>query len=130
MCGCYGGSTDTYWFQTQNGYKDTGNGVAVSTENDINKIRFCFKKDVTFDNVTIYPMLLKGNYVGNLPSYEPYQSQTYPVDAEGKASVVPILPVTTLTATQGAIIRAEYAMDINKAFEKITNAIIALGGNV
>lgn len=72
LCGCFGGSTSTYYLQTQNGFTDTGRGVTVSTKEDKNIVRLYVKKGTVLDNVTICPMLIKGNYVGKVPDYEPY----------------------------------------------------------
>ena len=72
ICGCLGGSLDTYYIQSQNGFRDTGNGVKVSAPVDKNRIRLYIKSGVTLNNVTIYPMLIKGDYVGKVPEYEPY----------------------------------------------------------
>ena len=72
LCGCFGGSTSTYYFQSQNGFRDVGNGVIVSEKADKNIIRLYVKKGTVLNNVTVYPMLIKGNYVGKVPDYEPY----------------------------------------------------------
>ena len=72
LCGCFGGSTSTYYFQSQNGYRDVGNGVKVFNKEDKNIIRLYIVKGAVLDNVTVYPMLIKGDYVGKVPDYEPY----------------------------------------------------------
>lgn len=65
--------------------------------------------------------------------HEQYIEPTeYTVNADGTvAGVTSLSPTTTLmTDVEGAIIDVEYNRDINKAFDELKNAIIALGGNV
>lgn len=56
----------------------------------------------------------------------------YAVNADGTVTgVTSLSPTTTLmTDVEGAIIDVEYNRDLNKAFDELKNAIIALGGNV
>lgn len=61
--------------------------------------------------------------------YEPYvEPVEYSVSADGIVEgVTPIHPTTTLmTDTAGAVMDCTYNRDINKAFEELTNKIIAL----
>ena len=65
--------------------------------------------------------------------YEPYkESITYTSNADGVVeNVVSIYPTMTFATNKlGAIIDCEYNKDANKVIEKLTNAIISLGGNV
>ena len=68
--------------------------------------------------------------------YEPYiEPVIYTPGADGTVEgVSAIYPNTTLIASTGAVIDCEYNRDINKAFaeleQKLTNAVISLGGNV
>lgn len=65
--------------------------------------------------------------------YEPYIEPTeHAVNADGTAAgVTSLSPTTTLmTDVEGAIIDVEYNRDLNKAFDELKNAILALGGNV
>lgn len=69
--------------------------------------------------------------------YEPYKEPTtHTPNADGTVDgVTSLYPTTTLLAdTNGAVIDVEYNRDINKAFaeleQKLTNAVISLGGNV
>lgn len=57
---------------------------------------------------------------------------TYKSNADGTVEgVKSIYPNTTLTTdTSGVLIECEYNKDTNKVIEELTNAIIALGGNV
>ena len=65
--------------------------------------------------------------------YEEYKEpERYIVNADGVVEgVTAIYPSTTLMAeTQGTTIRCQYNKDINKAFEKVVNAIVSSGGDV
>ena len=59
-----------------------------------------------------------------LSDYNPSSDGTI----SGLTSVSPCM--TILTDTEGAIVECEYNRDTNKVIEKLTNAIIALGGTV
>ena len=66
-------------------------------------------------------------------SYEPYKEPiTYTPNADGTVEgVKSIYPnMTLMPSEQGVLVECEYNRDLNKAFEEITNAIIALGGNI
>lgn len=66
--------------------------------------------------------------------YEAYNGQMYSVNADGTVEGVKLLhPVTYLTTdvdNENAVIHCDYNKDSNKVIEKLTNAIISLGGNV
>ncbi|MBE7022727.1 MAG: hypothetical protein E7414_05895 [Ruminococcaceae bacterium] len=64
--------------------------------------------------------------------YETYTEEKYTVNLDGSVDgIISAYPVTNLiTDTQGAVIDVEYNRDSNKVIEKLTNAIISLGGNV
>lgn len=67
-------------------------------------------------------------YGNTATAYEPYKDPTaYAVDGEGKATIKPIFPVTVLTVTEGATMKAEYGRDINKAFEELYAILKAQG---
>ena len=70
-------------------------------------------------------------------TYEAYRQEIYTVNADGLPAsgavdgVTAFDPTTTLmTDIEGAVIEVEYNKDINKAFDELKNAILALGGNV
>lgn len=71
-----------------------------------------------------------------LPFEEYKEPVTYTVNADGTVDgVTSLYPTTTLIVdTEGTIVDCGYNKDINKAFaeleEKLTNAILSLGGNV
>lgn len=83
-------------------------------------------------NMTIYPSLV----VGSVAEYEPYKEPvTYNVNADGTVEgVTSIYPTTTLLTDTGTVVDVTYNRDISKAFaeleQKLTNAVISLGGNV
>ena len=72
--------------------------------------------------------------IGNAPTqYEPYIAPVeYPVNSDGSVDGVRSTypSMTMMTDTAGAVVECNYNRDLNKAFEKITQAIISLGGNV
>lgn len=70
VSGCTGGSVSTYYFQTDNGFRDTGSGVNVSYVNDINKISLMVEPGAVIERVTLKPMLTLGFNVN--PEFEPY----------------------------------------------------------
>ena len=58
--------------------------------------------------------------------YEPYKE---PIEYSQGEAIKPIYPTTTITTdTVGALVEVEYNRDINKAFAKMQEAIILLGG--
>lgn len=70
-------------------------------------------------------------------TYEAYKQEIYTVNADGLPAsgavdgVTAFDPTTTLmTDIEGAVIEVEYNKDINKAFDELKNAILALGGNM
>lgn len=83
----------------------------------------------TVENELIKPQIEVGSIA---TSYEPYKSASYPVEADGSTEgVKSIYPNMTITTdTEGVVVDCEYNRDSNKALEKITNAIISLGGNI
>ena len=63
--------------------------------------------------------------------YEPYESETYTPDEDGKIEINSISPIMNISSdTPNVIINADYNRDINKAFEQLQNVILSLGGNV
>lgn len=87
-------------------------------------------KDTVLNNLTVKPMIELGSTATEYEAYkEPIE---YSVNSNGTVTdVVSIYPNMTLTTdTLGATIDCEYSKDINKVIEELTNAIIALGGNV
>lgn len=65
-------------------------------------------------------------------AYEPYiEGQTVITTLAEGATLQSIAPnMTVSTDISGVLIEADYNKDINKVIEKLTNAIIALGGNI
>lgn len=84
----------------------------------------------TFNNTVFYPQIEIGEAITD---YEPYiKPIQYTPNADGTVDgVVSISPSMTLqTDTDGVTVEAEYNKDTNKIIEKLTQAIISLGGNV
>ena len=83
----------------------------------------------TFDNFTFYPQL----EVGNKPTaHEPYkEGETIEATFDEDVELNNIAPNMTITTdTDGVIIEATYNKDFNGVIEKLTQAIISLGGTV
>lgn len=57
-------------------------------------------------------------------------SQTATADAEGNVKLMSLAPNMTLVGENGTVIDCTYNRDINKAFEKITQAMVSLGANI
>ena len=91
------------------------------------------------NNLVFKPQLEIG---ATATEYELYKATTYNVNADGTVEgVTSIYPTTTLLTDTGAVVDVTYNRDINKAFaesqnriaeleQKLTNAVISLGGNV
>ena len=75
---------------------------------------------------------LQIEYSNDFTEYEEYTKEEYSVNSDGTVDgVIMNYPTTTLLAdTSGVTIDVEYNQDANKVIEKLTNAIIALGGNI
>lgn len=112
--------------------RDIGEGATFEGKGETNRIVIRIANGTTVNNMTFKPQLSAGN-----AEYEPYKEPTtYTVNADGNLEgVTSLYPTTTLmTDTEGVLIDVTYNRDINKAFseleEKLTSAIISLGGNV
>lgn len=71
--------------------------------------------------------------VGNTTTdYEAYKGAEYTPSADGTVEgVTSISPVVTIFAeAEGTVVECEYAKDVAAVIEKLTNAVIALGGSV
>ncbi len=84
-------------------------------------------KSMVFKNI----MWLPGNCAADT-EYEDYKETKYTVNADGTVdNVVLYHPCSNLIPdTSGARVECKYNKDSNKVIEKLTNAIISLGGNV
>ena len=91
--------------------------------------KFYAYENAKLNNVTLYPQIELGDtYTG----YEPVlPAITLTPSADGTVTGVNnIYPTTTLLANKdNVVIDVEYNRDINKAFEKLQNAILAQGSN-
>lgn len=100
----------------------------------------------TLSNVTIYPMMNKGTvalsyskYVsegtlvttkilGNNPPQDETTVSMKVAEVKEISSIAPNMTIST--DNDGVIVEAQYNKDANKVIEKLTQAIISLGGNV
>ena len=108
----------------KNGNSWLKNNSGTFNEGDtFSTITIYIQSGKTLDNVTIYPRLEKGT----TPSEYARVTTTL---AEG-AELTSIAPnMTILTDNAGVVIEAEYNRDSNIVIEKLTQAIISLGGNI
>lgn len=120
LFGCFGGSSETYWFQTRNGFRDVGNGVIISVSTDISAIYLKIAANAVFENVTIFPMLVYGNVLENLPKYEPYRGMTYQATADGRAEVLSIAPVMHIATEDGLNVSATHYKSSAQSSEAAT----------
>ena len=70
LSGCpSGGSADTYFLQTINGFSDTGSGLKVNNTSELKRISIIIKKGTTVSNLVFKPQL----ELGTTPTaYTPY----------------------------------------------------------
>lgn len=109
---------------------NTGDGLILEYGTSIKSIYINVRSGFTLNNVIVKPQL---EIDTTATEHEPYIEPTeYPVNKDGTVTgVASISPTTTLlTDTAGTIIDAEYNIDTNRAFAKLQQAIISLGGNV
>ena len=144
LSGCLGGSNTTYYLQPFINDKGVGtvrNG-AITYEWDgyLTSLAFFFKAGTVFENVQFRPQLEKGDVA---TGYTPWVNPTTVTltDGNGKThvpnedgvveDVISTSPIMTLSTNDADfIIECEYNRDSTKVIEKLTNAIIALGGSV
>lgn len=141
LSGCpAGGSSNTYYFDAQwykNGvfqrkFADEGNGrlcnVSVVERSDI-YFYIIIESGTTVENLTFCPQFEEG---GSFTGYEnPISNETFDLKSGNVEHKKASSHTTTIYSdTDGAILLCEYKKDINKVIEKLTNAIISLGGNV
>lgn len=96
------------------------------------------ESDVVLSNIQIEEGKAKTDYCAYFESvegvtlYEEYSGKSYVVNADGRVDgIVSVAPEMKFTTdTDGARIECSYHRDTNKVIEKLTNAIISLGGNV
>lgn len=151
-----GASPTTFYLQIYYDGKwgaiDVGNGgkITASSTISVSRITLFVKAGVEFSNLTAKPQLEEGSAateytqcVSDFSSVTVSEKDengavaaTYTPSSDGKVGgVKSIYPITTLSSdNSGAVITAKYNRDINRAFseleEKLTNAIVSMGGNV
>lgn len=108
------------------------NGVATGqlAESAEYLCRVRIENGVVYNNFIIKPQLEVGDTATDYEAYT--EPATYIPAADGTVSGVTSLSpcMTILTDTEGVIVECEYNRDTNKVIEKLTNAIIALGGSL
>ena len=96
------------------------------------------ENDVVISNIQIEEGKAKTDYCAYFESvegvtlYEEYSGKSYVVNADGRVDgIVSVAPEMKFTTdTDGARIECSYHRDTNIVIEKLTNAIISLGGNI
>lgn len=118
-----GGSADTYYIvNVVTGHRDVGSGYAFKYDNKHQRWQIVIKKGVTVNNLVFKPQIEVGR---TITEYEPYYAEEFSV---GEA--IPAREgVNVLWADSGEITVTGKA-DPTAVIEKLTNAIIALGGNI
>lgn len=111
-------------------YFDYGEGASfIPSVSGYGAVTIVISTDATVDNVVFAPQIEVGS---ETTSRELYKGATYTPSAdgtvEGMTSLAPSM--TIFTETEGTVVECEYAKDTATVIEKLTNAIIALGGSV
>ena len=130
LSGCpLGGSKDTYFLQTINGFSDTGSGVKVNNTAELKRISIIIKHGTTVNNLVFKPQL----ELGTTPTaYTPYVSdfstvkvsrygttetdhpQTYTPTASGEVTGITVLsPITNITNDKGLLFTKVIGDDFN-----------------
>ena len=143
LSGCpAGGSKNTYYLQAvwykNNAYQtqieDTGSGMilknsAIDRGDVAIQITIKAGTELPDDGITFKPQFELGS---NASPYEPPTTGSwYTPDNNNMVEFVSnATSMTIVTDTKGVEVECEYNRDANKVIEKLTNAIISLGGNV
>ncbi len=100
--------------------QNTSNIIFYSSDSSINGAG----DTATFANVQLE--------LGNMATeYEGYKDEKYTSNADGILAVDAMSPTFTIsTDADGVLLECEYIRDTNKVIEKLTNAIVSLGGNL
>lgn len=134
FAGCpNGGSKDTYYMlNTRSGHTDVGNGYVGRINIGLLGLKIVIKNGVTVDNLVFKPqMAVVSDGTASIPPYEPYKSETIITTIAEGAELPSVAPnMTIFTDNAGVVVEAEYNRDSNKVIEKLTQAIISLGGNI
>lgn len=93
-------------------------------------IRPLAKRETFTDTTTIIKDLML-EFSDKASPYEMYKGEGYTLNEDGIVNLTTVSPdMTVLTNKVDTVIECEYIRDSNKVIEKLTNAIIALGGSV
>lgn len=83
----------------------------------------------TYNNTIVYPQIEVGYTMTEYELYKEGKTVTTTIsDGAELASIAPNMTIST--DKEGVIVEAQYNKDANKVIEKLTQAIISLGGNV
>lgn len=123
-------SVDNGW--SDRPYLTVGVRTKVTVQNILGKPFREFWMYLNSNKVLIELDTMQIEYGNTATEFEQYEGQSYSVNADGTVEGVKLLsPVTNLTTDNlNAVIHCDYNKDTNKVIEKLTNAIISLGGNV
>ena len=107
----------------------TGNYSKAFT---ITEPTWCYARFVGYGDFENLQYLYQVEAGSKMTPYEEYKEASYPVNADGTVDDVALFhPYTSLIPdAEGAIVECQYNKDSNIVIEKLTNAIISLGGNV
>jgi len=126
-----GSASPSFWNFTkeENMHKDSKGYISSDVDTEISAFIYASEAGVTYDGkFSVMLELVENDDNGE---YEQYKGETYTPSEDGSCDVKTVAPTMTLfTDKEGAIIECEYNKDANKVIEKLTNAIIALGGTV
>lgn len=115
---------------SSNYYADVGRGVSITVNKESTfTVAIAINSGAIMDNIVFKPQLEIGTVA---TAYEPYKEGETVITtiAEG-AELTSISPnMTIMTDTTGAVIDCSYNKDSNIVIEKLTQAIISLGGNI
>lgn len=83
----------------------------------------------TYNNAIVYPQIEVGDTMTEYELYKKGETVTTTIsDGAELANIAPNMTIST--DKEGVIVEAQYNKDANKVIEKLTQAIISLGGNV
>ena len=113
------------------GVSDAGSGGTITIDEDYNQFRVYVRinSGVTVSKLVVRPMI---EYGSTATPYEPYiEGETITTTLAEGAELTSIAPNMTITTDKGGVvIDTEYNKDSNIVIEKLTQAIISMGGIV
>lgn len=136
---CFSGSlSDNIWVKIDK--KDAGGKIQWNWGSNINKVGEANEGDMLYsisilvksgtvcDNVVVYPQMERGTVATD---YEPYRGETVTTTIADGAELNVVSPnMTIYTDNAGVVIDCTYNKDTNIVINKLTQAIINLGGSI